>query len=215
MKEKYVLFFLIISNHLLSFYKAEDCPKETPIKYNGICDIKRCSREELENEICIISNEKVKIQWINNIIKNDDKEIEALTLTTSDQGIFISSYYYDEDNRNHILLIYNYNNNNKELILNEIITTNSFASLNCQELLSIKINNSLNNYLLLCNYYHCDLINFETKENQNFRVFDSSISIGGRTVTSYVDNPFFVLNDNHYFYGFIGKMSVIGIIIYY
>ena len=196
MKEKYVLLFIIISNHLLPFYKAEDCPKESPIKYNGICDIRKCSQDELENENCIISNEKVKIQWINKIIKNVDKETEVLKLTTSDKGIFISSYYYDYENENKSLLIYNFNNNNKELIVNELITTNPYPSSSCHEFLSIKKNNSLNNYLLSCYYYNCDLINYETKETQNLIVFDASISSSAvRTIQSYLNNPFFALND--------------------
>ena len=96
MRGKYLLSFLIISIYLLSSYKSEDCRKERPIKFNnGICEIRNCSQEELENKHCIFSNEKVKIQWINNIIKNVDKKIESLRVVTSSQNLFISSYYFD------------------------------------------------------------------------------------------------------------------------
>ena len=69
MKEKSVVLFFMLLLNLLLFFKADECQKETPIKYENNCEIRFCSQEELENEICIISNEKVKKQWFNNTTK--------------------------------------------------------------------------------------------------------------------------------------------------
>ena len=209
MKEKNILFLLIISIHLLPFYKSEDCPKDRPIKYNnGECQIRKCSQEEFENGSCIISNKIVKIQWINNIIRNVDQETNILRVVTSNQGLFLSSYYdiddgNDGDDEINKLLIYNFNDNNKELILNEISTTNVYIPLYhimTHESLSIKINNSVDNYLLSCIFKTCDLVNYNNHEIQTFDVFDPDIL----SILQTYNNAFFKLNDNYnYFYGMI------------
>ena len=209
MKEKNILFLLIISIHLLPFYKSEDCPKDRPIKYNnGECQIRKCSQEEFQNRSCIISNEIVKIQWINNIIRNVDQETNILRVVTSNQGLFLSSYYdiddgNDGDDEINKLLIYNFNDNNKELILNEISTTNVYIPLYhimTHESLLTKINNSVDNYLLSCIFTICDLVNYDNHEIQTFDVFDPDVL----SILQTHNNAFFKLNDNYnYFYGMI------------
>ena len=209
MKEKYILFLLIISIHLLPFYTSEGCPKDRPIKYNnGECQIRKCSQEEFQNRSCIISNEIVKIQWINNIIRNVDQETNILRVVTSNQGLFLSSYYdiddgNDGDDEINKLLIYNFNDNNKELILNEISTTNVYIPLYhimTHESLLTKINNSVDNYLLSCIFTICDLVNYDNHEIQTFDVFDPNV----QSILQTRNNAFFKLNDNYnYFYGMI------------
>ena len=103
-----ILFLLVISIYILPVYKSEDCLKERPIKYNnGECQIRKCSQEEFENGSCIISNEIVKIQWINNIIRNVEQETTCLRgVVTSNQELFLSSYYKIGDDENNKLFIY-------------------------------------------------------------------------------------------------------------
>ena len=43
---------------------ADICPEEKPILKDGKCVLKHCTKEEYENNTCIISNPVVKTQWI-------------------------------------------------------------------------------------------------------------------------------------------------------
>ena len=53
---------------LLPYYKAqEECPKVTPVRNiaDSQCMVMPCSEEDINNNICIIENSQMKIQWIN------------------------------------------------------------------------------------------------------------------------------------------------------
>jgi hypothetical protein len=58
------LLFIVKKNHFIK----SSCQKETPIKKNGECQAIYCSEEDLNGSICIIDNEIIKTQWLNNII---------------------------------------------------------------------------------------------------------------------------------------------------
>ena len=44
---------------------SDICPEDKPILKNGKCSLIYCTKEEYENNICIISNPKIKTQYIN------------------------------------------------------------------------------------------------------------------------------------------------------
>ena len=45
-----------------------ECPRETPIFISNNCSMQYCDKKEFSTEECIIKNEIVKTQWLNNII---------------------------------------------------------------------------------------------------------------------------------------------------
>ena len=196
MKEKSDGLFFMLLLYLLLFCKADECQKEVPIKFENNCEIRFCSQFQLENEICIISNEKVKKQWLNNILQNKEKSLGSLRIISSDQGILLVSYDID----NNLLLMYNLNNNNNQLILNEIGTSNYNIDLTAllNEKFSININNKSEKYLLACILESCELLNYNNDRVLSFDMFNEHDS---NLFT--LKNSFFKLNDNNYFYGVI------------
>ena len=116
--------FLLI--YFISFCLSEDCDKLNPIRYNNSeCQMILCSKEELENKICIISNEIVKIQWINKIITNSETNIFNLNAINHFNELIISAF--DEDNNS--IILYNLNINNDILNIKAIINNFSFLYL--------------------------------------------------------------------------------------
>ena len=63
--QKISLYFLII--FILTFrYCKFACDKNKPFRYQGYC-VEGCSLEDLNNALCVVENEIIKTQWINNI----------------------------------------------------------------------------------------------------------------------------------------------------
>ena len=117
---KNVIFLLI---YFISFCLSEDCDKLNPIRYNNSeCKMILCSKEELENKLCIISNEIVKIQWINEIITNNEAIILNLNAINHFNELIISCL--DEDNS---IILYNLNINIGILNIKAIINNFSLA----------------------------------------------------------------------------------------
>ena len=83
-------FFLIIYsfNFLIILIKSE-CERNNPIMVNGICSLKYCSEEDYNNNICIKSNEIIKIQWLTNIIKIGDLNFRYINFANYSNGDMI------------------------------------------------------------------------------------------------------------------------------
>ena len=45
-----------------------ECPRETPILISNNCSMQYCNKSDFSTGKCIIKNEIVKTQWLNNII---------------------------------------------------------------------------------------------------------------------------------------------------
>ena len=71
--------------------QADECEFDKPIKIGNNCSSTYCSKLQFESGDCIISNSKVKIQWLNNIILVGEKNFEYVTLKTSSNGELILS----------------------------------------------------------------------------------------------------------------------------
>ena len=86
-----ILYFLA----LIRFIKSE-CNKTHPILLpNGICTIKYCTKSEIANNDCIISNSIIKTQWLTNIIKIGDlnfRYVNLVTFSTGDMIVETTSY---------------------------------------------------------------------------------------------------------------------------
>ena len=68
MKKCFIIFFNSILLLLeIKYYLFSECDRTTPFLKNNNC-ISSCTTEELKTGICIIENEIIKTQWLNNII---------------------------------------------------------------------------------------------------------------------------------------------------
>ena len=91
-KQLLKLNFFIISLYfyLLITPVKNECNISTPIlKSDGTCVLDYCSDEDYEQEICIISNEIIKTQWLTNIIKIGDKDCRYVNFATYSNGSMI------------------------------------------------------------------------------------------------------------------------------
>lgn len=61
---------LIIIFILLNF-SLNECDHLHPIFINSsrTCEMKYCTEEEFDNNICVKENKEIRVQWLNNIIK--------------------------------------------------------------------------------------------------------------------------------------------------
>ena len=79
------LFVFIMSEQIYS-----KCLKNTPILLkNGSCVLKYCTETEYINKVCIIDNEIIKTQWLNNIIKIGDKNFRYINIANYSNGDLI------------------------------------------------------------------------------------------------------------------------------
>ena len=80
-----IVFYL---NFLLDSIK-NNCLKEKPIKINDLCKLEYCPKEKFISGECVIDNEIIKIQWLNNIIKIGDLNFRYINFATYSNGDMI------------------------------------------------------------------------------------------------------------------------------
>ena len=82
-----VLTFILFINKII----LEECPIDKPILVeNKTCDSIYCSDSQFESYYCIINNNKIKTQWLNNIIDFGEfyfRYINFVTYTNGDMVI--------------------------------------------------------------------------------------------------------------------------------
>ena len=99
------IYFKFLSFHLLILFsqQTDECPKETPIEYQNSCHLKYCTKSDYLNNNCIISNNIIKTQWLNNIILVGDKSyIYINTLITYNNELIVSTYPFNINKTNEI-----------------------------------------------------------------------------------------------------------------
>ena len=154
MKGNNYAFLFIIIFFKLSYYntqETEECPKEKPIRNNENeqCELISCSDENIENGDYTIENEKVKIQWLNNIIisKELDFYSYSFAIISYNKDIIILSYREAEEEGEQNLM-YLLNKNNDELVLNTITVSESIGEFyQIFYILPVQINGQSDIYL--------------------------------------------------------------------
>lgn len=90
MISKYNLYFLLnffIIKTILC--QSDECEFDTPIKMGNNCLSTYCNKSKFESGDCIISNSKVKTQWLNNIILVGERNFLYVTLKKSSKSELI------------------------------------------------------------------------------------------------------------------------------
>ena len=83
----------ILHFYMFKFISCElnECPRDTPIRIGEECLSTYCSKLNLEQGICSISNQIIKTQFLNNIILVGDKDFRFLKFMTSSNGELLLS----------------------------------------------------------------------------------------------------------------------------
>ena len=198
MKYKSINIFIIFFYLLIKVLQEEECPKDLPIKYNNICQLKYCTEYEYINNNCIISNSLIKTQWLNNVILIGDISFKYINplLDFNNNLIIFSSPYDDLSKTSDIYKIrkfYGIKSNGRPYFYN--ITKNTYESqitfnLNTpytkaqSEVCFIKISD-INNEGVFYNYF------FILGMTDNYRElydFEHNIMMGGPIGTFFRDN---------------------------
>ena len=103
-KEKYYTIIKIISLlYLINPIITQNCERELPILKDGNCVLDYCTKQEFKDKVCVIDNQIVKTQWLNDIIwignqnfiyinfannSNGDMIVETTSYPSSEKRIF-------------------------------------------------------------------------------------------------------------------------------
>ena len=191
----FIIFFYLLKN----FLQEEECPKDSPIKYNNICQLKYCTESEYINDKCIISNSLIKKQWLNNIILIGDISFKYVNpLLDFNSNLKILSSPYDDINKTSeiykIRIFYGIKSNGRTLFYNfrtniseskKIFTLNNPRTKAQSEACYIKMSD-INNEGVFYNYYFILGITDAYRELYDF---DNSVMKGGAIGTFLGDNP--------------------------
>ena len=171
----YILRIIIVFKYIN--YIVSECPKEMPFLLNGNC-IEKCINTDNSSE-CILNNEILKTQYLNNIIDigtHDYHYINIIT-TETDDLIYLTSCYPKNNTRilfglnkkgNGYFTLESKNSKNNILEINDSNKVGRFES----QIYMIKLYNSNNDYLLSvgkCNQY------IELYDLQNSKIYFRSL----------------------------------------
>ena len=81
-KNIYHIFILLAS---IIKIKCE-CSKETPIKIGSNCLLQYCTEQQYKDKECIIDNQIIKTQWLNNIIRIGEKNFRYINFAIYSNG---------------------------------------------------------------------------------------------------------------------------------
>ena len=96
----HLLLFLFFN---FSFQEIQECPKNTPIKYQNECILRFCSELEILNGNCVINNDIINTQWLNNIILIGDISYKySDPYFDLNNNLIIATYPYDDNEESEI-----------------------------------------------------------------------------------------------------------------
>ena len=86
--------FYLIFQSIIIFLKQIDfsnssCSKEIPIYKDGKCQSIYCTAKDFENKICLIENDTIKTQWLNNFINFNEERYRFTNMIISSKGELI------------------------------------------------------------------------------------------------------------------------------
>ena len=210
-------YFFLIVKHIIIFqiiipyFSISECNYHTPIRNtsNDECIIGECLIREFENNLCIIDNQIVKTQWINNFLIPYEFGFNYIDFCISLNGDLISLITSDESNTGRIFLYVkgedgrNYFSDDQEYPFHGLsYSGNGREHIN---IFTLKLNNTINDeeYLMSISAFNDDVELYET--------FDGPINSGGTSgafqveyISSYVSS-FIELGNNYYSLFLIGN----------
>ena len=125
MRNVSILLFFIISFLFLNYSYCEECPKDKPILKNNECLMTYCLPQEFENKTCIISNNLLKTQWMNNFHIFGDRYLTHICPISNDNGdlfLMAQNLAFGDGNK----YIYGFDSNGDGLFYDK--TNNNYSS---------------------------------------------------------------------------------------
>ena len=190
----YIYLFLLISFS----QQTDECPKDNPIKYQNICQLKYCSESDYNNNYCIISNSIIKTQWLNKIILIGDISYKYINpLITYYNDLILSAYPFNENKTHEIYKQkkffgihsngrpFFYNKNNNLLETQKISKLNSILNKELSEVIYIRAYNT-SDYQI---YYDFFFILGTTAQYYETFNFEKSKTTKGDSSSFYGENP--------------------------
>ena len=187
-----------------------ECQVDSPILKNNSCQLIYCSKEEFENEICLIDNEIIKIQWLNNLILFNENNYRYCSFALNSQGDLIAELSTEEANG--VRLFYGLKKDGTSFFKNSYTYTKIITNKDDNEhpirYESENIFISLNNtkeYLISTSIFlgNTELFDFE----ENIESFITTCNFTGYNIYS-TKNQIIELNNNNrkeYLQIFIGR----------
>ena len=203
-----ILFIFIINLSLLNC----DCQVDTPILKNSICQLIYCSEEDFKNGICLIKNEIIETQWLNNIILFKDQKFRFCNFAINSKGDLIEELSPEEANG--IRLFYGLKKDGTFYFNNSYICTKILSNENEHPVryesenifVSLNDTNKNNDYLISISLYlgGTELFDFE----ENIESFISTCDFTGYNIYSTRNQIIELINDNNekeYLHMFVGR----------
>ena len=145
-----ILQIIFIYIKQIKFYKCI-CDKDNPIKKNNNCQSIYCTENEFQSNICLIDNDIIKTQWLNNFIDFKEYRYRFTSLLTNEDGDLILFSSPEELNGQRLIFRikkngkpYYKNNNNEEIFSkNKIVLDGDYnGALRYEsQVFLIKVNN--------------------------------------------------------------------------
>ena len=131
----------------LSFQEIQECSKDTPIKYQNKCSLKYCTESEFINGNCVVNNNIIRTQWLNNIILIGDISYKySYPYFDLDNNLIIATYPYDDNEESEIYrsrIFYGIQTNGRPLFYNKKTGFQSKKIYNLSYILPKKISKAI------------------------------------------------------------------------
>ncbi len=184
-----VVFFIIKLLLIFSLIKQtkNQCEKDHPIYFNGVCQSIFCTESQFENGECIIANSNAKEQWLNNIIFIEEEFSTIDLIEMPNKDIILANSYYDYDIYMTTFFFY-YLNSNGDIHLIKTFDSVEFYTDYYELNAGFKIGNQY--YPLACDMYDCFIFDLDNnisyqKDYNELMQIDVTDNYGMLTYTNY------------------------------
>ncbi len=206
---KYVsfIFKFILFIKIINYCKLSRCNKDNPLLKEEGC-ISSCTTDEINNGKCLIENEIIKTQWLNNIIYIGEEKYLYINVIASENNNFyclVSNYPPTKTRIAYILDNEGYGLSNKEnpkfSIQGEKISPERLES----EISIIKFNNDNKEYILSLSYPYYGM---EIYDFYEYKIYCLQSEFGFLFITNKIWVNFKLNtnnNENQYIIGYINS----------
>jgi hypothetical protein len=206
---------LILLVIIIQISNEIECNISLPIrKADNQCYLTYCTEEEFKMGNCIIDNDIVKIQWLNDIIKVGDKSYKYICLSTSSKNdLFLHTTPKNSDTKNYFFGLksdgspYFKINGNYSSIIDITYETSDKTRTN-GEIINLIINNKPEKeYLMSVGKTNNNIELFDFEENKVI-ILSSFEDLTGYTIIAKSFTLFNFMDNNNNYYSilsFIGK----------
>ena len=219
-KESSIVLFLSIyvSFNFISIKSQEsDCPRDNPILISNECKLQYCSEEQFASKQCIIKNEIIKTQWLNNIIILGDENYRYLNFGSYSNGdMVIQTTTYPATNTRKFYGIKNngrpfFTKDSKETpYYTKVISEDTVGAFEAQSLI-VKDSANGEEYFFCISKHECNAEMFDLKNGNVYRTASANFTNTNEVnslKSSVIPITSTIPGEYHYLLAFIGKKNI-------